>query len=173
MREELKETLRFMLHTCNASGVQVQPCVAALTGKNPEYRGIFVNGVLRVVAATYFRRPENDGTVLGGEIMVVDHGVPDDDDMMSGVPFRQVRAVMESAMRAIAQLVDETPVMLRTDVAVAGGATQLVMISEIEGGLDFSVFPSQIASCDVRDAVTDVIAARFIEHVGHPEAHGE
>ena len=95
LREELNETLRFMLHTCNASGVQVQPCVAALTGKSPEYRGIFVNGVLRVVAATYFRRPENDGTVLGGEIMVVDHGVPEDDDMISGVPFRQVRTVME------------------------------------------------------------------------------
>ena len=58
----------------------------------------------------------------------------------------------------IAQLVDETPVMLRTDVWQ--GATACHDI-EIEGGLDFSVFPSQIASCDVRDAVTDVIAARY------------
>ena len=58
-------------------------------------------------------------------------------------------------------------------VAVAGDAAQLVMISEIECGLDFSVFPSQISSCDVRDAVTDVIAARFVEHIEQLEAHGE
>ena len=166
LREQLLETLTFMFDECGTSGVQLQPCVTALSGKRPEYRGYFVGGSLRAVAATYFRRPENDNTALGGEIMVVDLGMPAAGALLSGVPFRQMRAVMESAAAVVRdRLAMETPVMCRVDVAVDEGA-QLVMLTEIEAGLDFSVFPSLIKSFDIRDACCEEICARFHAHMG-------
>ena len=165
LREQLVETLRFMFDECGTSGVQLQPCVMALSGKRPEYRGYFVGGALRAVAATYFRRPENDNTTLGGEIMVVDLGLPAPAAALSGVPFRQVRAVMERAAAVVRDVLAlETPVMCRVDVCV-DEAAGLVMLTEIEGGLDFSVFPSLIKSFDIRDACCEEVCRRFHAHM--------
>ena len=45
-------------------------------------------------------------------------------------------------------------------------ALVLVILTEIEAGLDFSVFPSLIKSFDIRDACCEEICARFHAHMG-------
>ena len=49
---------------------------------------------------------------------------------------------MDAATAAIVKLVEHVPIAIRTDCAVdpVNGA---VVLSEIEGGLDFSIFPQQ------------------------------
>ena len=64
---------------------------------------------------------------------------------------------MERAATAIAKLVGHTPITIRTDCAVDGERGQVV-VSEIEGGLDFSIFPQQIRSCDVTDMLCGQVA---------------
>ena len=39
------------------------------------------------------------------------------------------------------------------------------MLTEIEGGLDFSVFPSLIKSFDIRDACCEEVCRRFHAHM--------
>ena len=92
--------------------------------------------------------------------MVIDYGVPSDDRLLSGVPFRRVRAVMEASCRAITDLIGEVPVCIRTDVAV-DAQTGAVVLSESEGGLDFSVFPRQVVSYPSSKGIVDELAKRF------------
>ena len=77
---------------------------------------------------------------------LVDHGVPGDDALVSThcgkVPFGQMRRVMQAAARAIEALVGHVPLSMRTDVAV-DRECGLVVLSEIEGGLDYAIFPQQ------------------------------
>ena len=68
--------------------------------------------------------------------------------------------VCESAAKAISDLIGEVPCAIRTDVAV-DAETGAVVLSEIEGGLDFSVFPSQVTSYNSTEGIVDSIARRF------------
>lgn len=131
-----------------ARAVHLQPCIAALTGQAQEFRGFVCNGELVAVASTYFRRPgavSYNLTDVQSEVLVIDHGLPENDALLGGVPFSRIRAVMEAATAAITKLVGHVPIAIRTDCAV-DPENGLVVLSEIEGGLDFSIFPQQVRS---------------------------
>ena len=73
------------------------------------------------VASTYFRRAgavSYNLTDVQSEVLLVDHGLPEPDAVLGGVAFAQIRGVMEAAAEAINQLVEHTPIAIRTDVAV-------------------------------------------------------
>lgn len=165
LRRKICASLMTQLVVDMASGVQLQPCLVALQGRSEEFRGIFLRGQLVAVASTYFRRPgvaSYNLTEVESEVLLVDHGVPATDVVLSAhcgsVTFGQIRAVMEAAASAIAHLIGHTPMSIRTDVAV-DGERGLVVLSEIEGGLDFSVFPQQVKSHDVTDTLCGLVAA--------------
>ena len=78
-------------------------------------------GELVAVASTYFRRAgavSYNLTDVQSEVLLVDHGLPSPDAVLGGVAFAQIRGVMEAAAEAINQLVEHTPIAIRTDVAV-------------------------------------------------------
>ena len=78
-------------------------------------------GELVAVASTYFRRAgavSYNLTDVQSEVLLVDHGLPAPDAVLGGVAFAQIRGVMEAAAEAINQLVEHTPIAIRTDVAV-------------------------------------------------------
>jgi hypothetical protein len=150
---ELQRKISVVLHqqlvVDMSGGVQLQPCLTALTLRGEEFRGFFLRGELVAVASTYFRRPgvaSLNFSEVESEVLIVDHGVPADDTVLSAhcgdVQFGVTRAAMEGACRAITDLVGHVPIAIRTDVAV-DGSRGLVVLSEIEGGLDFSVFPGR------------------------------
>mmetsp|Transcript_63040 Transcript_63040/g.172957 ORF Transcript_63040/g.172957 Transcript_63040/m.172957 type:complete len:417 (+) Transcript_63040:255-1505(+) len=167
IEDELKLALEKMFVVDGTSGLQVQPCLCALAGQSQEFRGLHVNGKLVWVASTYFRKAGGASYNLAeidSEVMVIDYGVPNDDRLLSGVPFRRVREVMEASCRAITDLLGEVPICIRTDVAV-DPETGAVVLSEIEGGLDFSVFPSQVTSYPSTTGIIDELADRFEQEV--------
>ena len=57
LRTGLTAGLERLLYGDRTAGVQIQPCVTALSGQSEEYRGLHVNGELVWVCSTYFRRP--------------------------------------------------------------------------------------------------------------------
>lgn len=179
IEDELKLALEKLFVVDGTSGLQVQPCLCALAGQSQEYRGLHVNGKLVWVASTYFRKAGGASYNLAeidSEVMVIDYGVPADDRLLSGVPFYRVREVMEASCRAITGLIGEVPICIRTDVAV-DPETGAVVLSEIEGGLDFSVFPSQVTSYPSTRGIINELADRFErevteERVGALRAHG-
>ena len=145
---QLQSILYRQLVVDRANAVHLQPCIAALTGKSEESRGFVCNGELVAVASTYFRRPgavSYNLTDVQSEVLLIDHGLPDDDTLLGGVPFSRIRGVMEAAAAAITELVEHVPIAIRTDCAV-DPVNGLVVLSEIEGGLDFSIFPQQVRS---------------------------
>ena len=167
IEDELKSALEKLFVADGTSGLQVQPCLCALAGQSQEFRGLHVNGKLVWVASTYFRKAGGASYNLAeidSEVMVIDYGVPNDDRLLSGVPFRRVREVMEASCRAITDLLGEVPICIRTDVAV-DPETGAVVLSEIEGGLDFSVFPSQVTSYPSTTGIIDELADRFEQEV--------
>ena len=145
---QLQSILYRQLAVDRARAVHLQPCIAALVGQAQEFRGFVINGELVAVASTYFRRPgavSYNLTDVQSEVLLIDHGLPEDDALLGGVPFSRMRAVMEAAAAAIVKLVEHVPIAIRTDCAV-DPVNGLVVLSEIEGGLDFSIFPQQVRS---------------------------
>ena len=148
-----------------SGGIQIKPAIHALLGRGEEFRGLFVRGTLVAVASTYFRKPgvaSYNLTDAASEVMLVDHGVPADDKILSphcgSVRFGQIRATMEAAYKAIEEMIGQPPLAIRTDIAV-DGERGVCVLSEIEGGLDFSIFPQQIRSTDVTDRICSLVAA--------------
>ena len=167
IEDELRTALEKLFVEDGTSGLQLQPCLCALTGKSQEYRGLHVNGELVWVASTYFRKAGGTSYNLAevdSEVMVIDYGMPNDQRLLSGASFRRVREVMEASCRAVTDLIGEVPICIRTDVAV-DPETGAVVLSEIEGGLDFSVFPSQVTSYPSTKGIIDELAARFEREV--------
>ena len=93
-------------------------------------------GELVAVASTYFRRAgavSYNLTDVQSEVLLVDHGLPSPDAVLGGVAFAQIRGVMEAAAEAINQLVEHTPIAIRTDVAVDRYSLQRIrMVHEYE-----------------------------------------
>jgi hypothetical protein len=164
---QLEEALRKLLVGDGANGVQIQPALTALAGQSVEFRGLHVRGELVWVCATYFRCAGGASynlTDIASEVMIIDHGVPKDDKVVSGVPFQRIRQVMEEARAGVADLIGHMPIAIRTDCAVDLETGQVVL-NEIEGGLDFSVFPLQVTSYNATDGITTAVVREFEERV--------
>jgi hypothetical protein len=69
--------------------------------------------------------------------------------------------VMRRAAAAVAELIGEVPLACRTDCAV-DGAAGCIVLNEIEGGLDFSVFPDQVTSYDSTGGITAAAIAELV-----------
>eukprot|EP00658_Telonema_sp_P-2_P062183 TRINITY_DN5084_c0_g1_i2.p1 TRINITY_DN5084_c0_g1~~TRINITY_DN5084_c0_g1_i2.p1 ORF type:complete len:185 (+),score=42.91 TRINITY_DN5084_c0_g1_i2:175-729(+) len=148
-----------------ATGVQIQPCLHALRGDSPEYRGFWINGELRAVLSTHFKVdadelkyaqcPLMDQSMKQqrGRLMAGDLGIPGDDDLLNGVRFETIKTVMEQIRDSSVSICGEMPPMLRTDVAVDSASGQVVLI-EIETGFDSSLFP-EVLAFDIEGAVCD------------------
>eukprot|EP00124_Ichthyophonus_hoferi_P003253 Ihof_evm1s273 gene=Ihof_evmTU1s273 len=143
MPTQLEKTFTHVLGEYRSSGVQIQPCTVALTGRNPEFKGYFLDGELCVVLKAYFKtgsfQPGQE-TLVHSEIMLTDIGVPKDDDIHSEVPFSQLRKVMNDTHRALMEHTGSHLIFARIDCAVDSVSGE-VMLLEVEAGLDSGTFP--------------------------------
>ena len=95
----IKTMLNHFFIKNGSSGIQVQPTVVALTGKNAEYRSYLIHGEIKVIIATYFRTTKrNIKSNSGQEIMVVDLSVPNDNDYLydtnNNIQFKQLKNLL-------------------------------------------------------------------------------
>lgn len=102
---KIEPILDEMLLKYNSTGIQIQPCLMGLTADKREYRGIFIDGELKNVVSTWFlvaaeelkyaHCPVVDQSMKEdrGKLMITDHQLPTDDEILSGVPFSRIKEV--------------------------------------------------------------------------------